>query len=234
MPFASVGENEYDAFPDVNFNAFTDPAQRTFMMQLVNYMRKTTVAPDPATQGDAIDLNTTHRSSSGTDHSDVVLNTTHRGSAGSDHSDVVLNTTHRSSNGNDHSNVVLNNTHRTGNGADHADVATNTTHRSSDGKNHSDVVLNNTHRSSDGSDHTFINQDMRTTASPEFVDVDATGHYEVDGTQVVSNRVTNYTAMTGFADRNTSFDTSSVNLQNLARRVKALQDDLTTHGIIGA
>jgi len=56
-----------------------------------------------ADDGVNIDLNTTHRSSSGTDHSDVVLNNTHRASAGIDHSDVVLNNAHRVSNGADHS-----------------------------------------------------------------------------------------------------------------------------------
>ena len=34
---------------------------------------------------DAVDLNTTHRTSDGTDHSDVVLNNTHRVSDGTDH-----------------------------------------------------------------------------------------------------------------------------------------------------
>ncbi len=50
-----------------------------------------------------IDLNTTHRSSGGTDHSNVGLNNTHRGSAGTDHSNVGLNNTHRGSDGSDHS-----------------------------------------------------------------------------------------------------------------------------------
>jgi len=35
---------------------------------------------------DAVALNTTHKSSDGSDHSDVELNNTHRGSDGSDHS----------------------------------------------------------------------------------------------------------------------------------------------------
>jgi len=62
-------------------------------------------------------LNTTHRSSDGSDHSKVTanetaigLNTTHRGSDGKDHSDVVLNNTHRSSDGSDHSKVLANET----------------------------------------------------------------------------------------------------------------------------
>jgi hypothetical protein len=87
---------------------------------------------------------------------------------------IGLNTTHRTSAGTDHSDVVLNNTHRTSAGIDHSDVVLNNAHRVSDGKDHSDVVLNNTHRTSDGSDHTFIDQDVTTTAKPEFVDPTAT------------------------------------------------------------
>lgn len=45
----------------------------------------------------AIDLNTTHRGSSGTDHSDVVLNTTHRTSDGSDHTYIDQDVTSGSS-----------------------------------------------------------------------------------------------------------------------------------------
>jgi len=40
---------------------------------------------DVSADGANVDLNTTHRSSSGTDHSDVVLNNTHRDSSGIDH-----------------------------------------------------------------------------------------------------------------------------------------------------
>lgn len=47
-------------------------------------------------------------------------------------------------------------------------IGLNTTHRGSDGKDHSDVVLNNTHRTSDGTDHTYVDQDVRTSASPTF------------------------------------------------------------------
>ncbi len=80
---------------------------------------KTYVDGNNSTQDTAIGLNTTHRTSAGTDHSDVGLNNTHRASAGVDHSDVVLNNTHRGSDGTDHSDVVLNNTHRTSDGSDH-------------------------------------------------------------------------------------------------------------------
>lgn len=61
---------------------------------------------------------------------------------------------------------------------------------------------------------------------------DATGAFKVDSTQVVSNRITGWGAPTGTADRST-FETSSVTLEELAQRVKALIDDLTTHGMIG-
>jgi len=58
--------------------------------------------------------------------------------------------------------------HNDSDGKDHADVVLNNTHRSSDGKNHADVVLNNTHRSSDGTDHSYIDQDIKKAASPQF------------------------------------------------------------------
>jgi hypothetical protein len=54
------------------------------------------------------------------------------------------------------------------------------------------------------------------------------------GTQLVStSRQTGWTAATGTATR-TSFATASVTLPNLAQAVKALIDDLITHGLIGA
>jgi len=56
----------------------------------------------------------------------------------------------------------------------------------------------------------------------------------LQGSQVIDNRQTGYTnPMTGTADRSTSFDTSTVTLSQLAQRLKAIQDDLTTHGLIG-
>ena len=51
--------------------------------------------------------------------------------------------------------------------------------------------------------------------------------------QVVGARVTGWGAPTGTATR-TTFDTESVTLIELARRVRALVDDLTTHGLIGS
>ena len=55
----------------------------------------------------------------------------------------------------------------------------------------------------------------------------------VAGTQVVTSRRTGWGAPTGTATR-TTFDTGTVTTAQLAERVKALIDDLITHGLIGA
>lgn len=53
------------------------------------------------------------------------------------------------------------------------------------------------------------------------------------GTQVVDSRKTGWTAATGTATR-TTFATTTVTTELLAQRVKALIDDLISHGLIGA
>lgn len=58
-------------------------------------------------------------------------------------------------------------------------------------------------------------------------------HYRVADTQVVSTRKTGWGAATGTAQRGT-FATDTVTLINLARAVKALTDDLISHGLIGS
>lgn len=88
----------------------------TYYCDGVSWEKKTI----PPTLTTAVGLNTTHRSSDGTDHSHVVLNDAHRSGDGSDHANVALNDTHRASDGKDHSDVVLNNTHRASNGSDHS------------------------------------------------------------------------------------------------------------------
>ncbi len=55
----------------------------------------------------------------------------------------------------------------------------------------------------------------------------------VGANQVLSARATGWAAATGVATR-TTFATGSVTLAQLAEHVKALLDDLTTHGLIGA
>lgn len=57
--------------------------------------------------------------------------------------------------------------------------------------------------------------------------------YQIDGTQVMGARKTGWTAATGTATR-TAFDTATVTTALLAQRVKALIDDLISHGSIGA
>jgi hypothetical protein len=64
-------------------------------------------------------------------------------------------------------------------------------------------------------------------------DADVTGDYRVDAVKVVSNRRTGWGAPTGTASRAT-FETSGATVGQLAQRLKALIDDLTAHGLIGA
>lgn len=75
-----------------------------------------------------------------------------------------------------------------------------------------------------------VNGQIRTVAGN--VDLDA-GVVRIASTQVVRARVTGWGAPTGTATRST-FATGSVTTAQLAERVKALIDDLTTHGLIGA
>ncbi|MFM6399392.1 hypothetical protein, partial [Planktothrix sp.] len=68
--------------------------------------------------------------------------------------------------------------------------------------------------------------------------IDASGSvkasfFSVGSNQVVSARRTGWTTPTGTATR-TAFSTATVTLPQLAERVKALIDDLTAHGLIGA
>jgi hypothetical protein len=68
-------------------------------------------------------------------------------------------------------------------------------------------------------------------------DVGATnqvGTFSINAVQVLTSRRTGYTnAMSGTADRATPYDTSTITLVQLAQRVKAIEDDLLTHGLIG-
>lgn len=61
---------------------------------------------------------------------------------------------------------------------------------------------------------------------------EATDSYKVGTNNVVGSRKTGWAAPTGTATR-TTFATSSVTTEQLAERVKALIDDLTSHGLIG-
>lgn len=60
----------------------------------------------------------------------------------------------------------------------------------------------------------------------------SSGAYQINNNQIIASRRTGWTAPTGTPTR-TTFVTGSVTLPQLAERVKALIDDLTTHGLIG-
>lgn len=72
-----------------------------------------------------------------------------------------------------------------------------------------------------------------TPAAIDGTTIDATTAYQVAGTQVLGARKTGWAAATGTATR-TTFDTTTVTTAQLAERVKALLDDLISHGVIGA
>lgn len=61
---------------------------------------------------------------------------------------------------------------------------------------------------------------------------DVGGAYRVDNVKVVGNRIGGWSAPTGTGSR-AAFDTASVTVAQLAQRLKALIDDLATHGLIG-
>lgn len=65
-------------------------------------------------------------------------------------------------------------------------------------------------------------------------DMPNNGTIQINSTQVVAQRETGYSPMTGFDDKASVFDTSTVTLSQLAARVKSLQASLTSHGLIGA
>ena len=64
-------------------------------------------------------------------------------------------------------------------------------------------------------------------------DADVGGSYKVDGVKIAGNRITGWGTPTGAASR-TTFDSGATTVSQLAQRVKALIDDLRTHGLIGS
>jgi hypothetical protein len=78
--------------------------------------------------------------------------------------------------------------------------------------------------------------DVAITSSASSTKIDlvpSSSEYRVAGTRVVGSRKSGWSAATGTATR-TGFPTSTVSLSQLAERVKALMDDLISHGLIGA
>ena len=91
----------------------------------------------------------------------------------------------------------------------------------------------------DGLSQNVIRIAVLNGASPVNYDFDRLGNlslptsYRVLGVQVVAARRTGWGVPSGTATR-TTFTTGTVTLAQLAERVKALIDDLTAHGLIGA
>ena len=141
-PHGSVDDTAYD---EGTWDAVTNIAPS-----------KNAVRDKFVTNDAAIALNTTHRGSTGADHSDVVSNTSDRHAEShtvASHNDTTATGTQLNTlvgggdtTLHDHDGISENTTHRGSDGKNHADVVLNNTHRGSDGKNHADVVLNNTHR----------------------------------------------------------------------------------------
>ncbi|MBN8959191.1 MAG: hypothetical protein J0H17_21940 [Rhizobiales bacterium] len=71
-----------------------------------------------------------------------------------------------------------------------------------------------------------------TAAAIRGTTINATSAFQVAATQVVGTRKTGWAAASGTATR-TTFATSTVTLSVLAEHVKALIDDLISHGLIG-
>jgi hypothetical protein len=72
----------------------------------------------------------------------------------------------------------------------------------------------------------------RLTVGATAVNLASGVNLQINSTQVVTSRRTGWAAATGTPTR-TTFDTTTVTLPQLAERVKALLDDLITHGLIG-
>lgn len=64
--------------------------------------------------------------------------------------------------------------------------------------------------------------------------ISTTGALNINGSQVVTNRQTGYTPMTGTGDTSSVLNVNTVTLPYLAARVLSLQASLTIHGLIGA
>ncbi len=63
--------------------------------------------------------------------------------------------------------------------------------------------------------------------------INISGDFYRNSSKVITSRRTGWTAATGTADR-TSFNTATATAEDIAKRLKALIDDLITHGLIGS
>lgn len=86
----------------------------------------------------------------------------------------------------------------------------------------------------DQSGNVLINQgDLDVVGNINIVSTSAAFAYFIDDLQVLTSRMTGWTAPTG-TDSRATFDADSTSVTELAQRLKALIDDLTAHGIIGS
>lgn len=76
-------------------------------------------------------------------------------------------------------------------------------------------------------------QEWQNSSGTALVAITKDGYLNVGANQIVSARKTGWGAPTGTPTR-TAFDTATVTLPQLAERLKALIDDLTSHGLVGA
>jgi hypothetical protein len=63
--------------------------------------------------------------------------------------------------------------------------------------------------------------------------IDVTSGYEVGGTQVVGPRIQGWATPTGTSDRTARWDADNPDLNQIAIWLKALYEDLVTHGLLG-
>lgn len=79
---------------------------------------------------------------------------------------------------------------------------------------------------------TFVGSGTFATMTSTGLNLPTGSVFRINNVQLVTSRRTGWTAATGTPTR-TTFDTTTVTLPQLAERVKALIDDLITHGLIG-
>lgn len=116
-------------------------------------------------------------------------------------------------------------------GKGYFDYGINLAKPSEDYSNNAAIVLGDGNRIVLGDSPASTNWIGKVAAEPSFNFQNLT--IKMNGTQVLTTRRTGWGAVAGTATR-TGFDTTTVTTTQLAERVKALIDDLKTHGIIGA
>jgi hypothetical protein len=156
----------------------------------------------------------------------AALNTTHRSSDGSDHTFLdqsVISGATPTFTGTNITGILAANVSIADAGAiitatdvegalqeNRTAINLNTTHSSSNGTDHANVVLNDTHRASDGSDHTFLDQSVISGATPTFTGTNITGVLAANVPIVDSGALITATDTEGaFAENRALIDTNT-------------------------